>query len=268
MKLFSISRTFDKKQWSNFLVYLKLYHKSDGVVDRVVKWIDSENLWRDRSENDIDVNSLLLRCPFKIKQQTLANTITKLGNCAEEYLGWIVWKNSENLKTSCKLLGLAQKSLSDQYLQNQKDVFTEAGNSNHSIWDEHYKMFALFNNYYFGLSSPENNYTEEFSRLIESFIQSTASIAQLLKVEIKNREKLLAESWTTQLKYLDEICSLTTPLKEITDNLILMNFYGNDNSYHLLRAKLDNANNLKLSLHVQYSIVSYCINLFFVLDLI
>lgn len=260
MKFFSIVKTFDKNQWTGYLTYLELYHKPDGVVCKLAKWLGTKSIWRTANEQEYNAELMLSDLPFKMRAQTLSNTFSKLGNAAEEYLGWLVWKDSSNLKTSCQLLGLAQKSLSDEYLISQKEVLKESENKVLTIWDEHYKMVALFNDYYFGISSSDNNYIDEFNLLIDSFRKSTATIAQLLMVEIKNREKLLSESWSHQLKYFNTLYAPNTELKNITDQIILMNHHGENRAYDYLIKFLLSEEAENFSRHVQYCIVSYCIN--------
>jgi len=260
MKFFSIVKTFNKNQWSEYLTYLKLYHKQDGVVYTLAKWLDSQAIWSASKEQDYKSELLISQLPYSIRPQTLSNALTKLGNEAEEYLGWIVWKKSSNLKTSCQLLGLAQKSLSDQYLSSQKEVFKESQKKIVSIWDEHYKMRALFNDYYFGISSSEHNYVNEFNSLISSFQKSTATIAQLLLVEIKNREKLLSESWTEHEEFFHILSRKNTALKNISDQLILMNHQDDQKAYEFLMQFLYSKEIESVSRHIQFSIVTYSIN--------
>jgi hypothetical protein len=193
-----------------------------------------------------------------MKLKTFSNALASLGNLAEEYVGWMVWKNSQNLKRSCQLQGLAQKSLSDEYLKTQKELFKEPEDKVISMWDDFYKMRTLFNNYYFGINPSEENYSDEFNNLLEFFRKSTAKIAQMLMVEIKNRERLLSESWQHEKEFFKPFFETTTELKPITDRLISMNNNDETASYEYLRSILLSKEIDRFSLHIQYSIVTYC----------
>ena len=258
MKLFSIINTFDKKQLSNFLTYVELYHKPQSVICKVAQWLDKSNKWKTSKADEFTADSLYTELSFDIKVKTFSNALVTLGKLAEEYIGWMVWKDSLNLKRSCQLQGLAQKTLSDEYLKTQKEVVSETNSTVISVWDDFYKMRTYFNDYYFGFSSSENNYISEFKNLLESFRKSSAKIAQILLVEIKNRERLLDESWSQQSAFIDLFIETKTELKPITDNLISMNKDGSIASYKYLREILLSKEIDKFSLHIQYSIITYC----------
>lgn len=260
MKLFTIVKRFDKKQWKRFITYTELYHKPKSVIGKVLAWLDEKSIWIDNNGSYPAVETLQMSIPFSIKQQTLANALATLGNLAEEFLGWQVWQESSNLKRSCQLQALAENSLRDLYLKKQeKDIIINEGKAS-SIWDEFYKMRSLFNNYYYAISPTNNKYRDEFSELLVSIRRATSTIAQLLLVEVKNREKLLTESWEKQSTFIELLSRDETHVKKIADNLILMNNYGNVNSYKFLMDIIWTEKRLKYSKHIQYSIVAYAEN--------
>ena len=98
MKLFAIIRTFEKKQWSSFLTYIELYHKPSSVICKIASWLDSKAMWMNTKEEKISAESLLDDFPFEMRLKTFSNALATLGNLAEEYVGWMVWKDSPNLK--------------------------------------------------------------------------------------------------------------------------------------------------------------------------
>ena len=260
MKFLAIVKTLDKKQWSEFLTYLTLYHKSESEICKLASWFDSKLASKSNRELDYKTHEILDELPFKIKRQSLSNALTLLGNLAEEYLGWMVWRQSPNLKTTCQLTALAQKSLSNEYLKTQKEILEDSGNKIISIWNDYYKMRALFNDYYYSISISDDNHYEEFKRLISSFRKSTATIAQFFMVEIRNREKLLSERWEEHKDFFDLLYNNETELVHITDQLILMNHKGETNAYTYLLDILKSKKNNKYSSYVQYCILTYCIN--------
>ena len=260
MKLFSIIRTFDKKQWSSFLTYVELYHKPNSVISKIVEWLDTKSIWKGTKQDETSAEVLLSEIPFEIRLQTFSNALAILGNLAEEYIGWMVWKDSPNLKRSCQLQGLAQKSLSDEYLKTQKEVFKKSENKVISIWDDFYKMRTLFNDYYFGISPSEDNHTSEFKDLVLYFRKSTAKIAQILLVEVRNREKLVSESWLEHDKFFTLVYDNNTELKDITDQLILMNSKREETAYKYLSNLLMSEEIHRYSKYIQFCIVTYSIN--------
>jgi len=259
MKIFAIIKTLDKKQRSGFLAYITLYHKPESEVYKMALWLDTKSARRTNRELSYSIDEILSEIPFRTKQQSLSNTLTTLGNLAEEYLGWMVWKDSPDLKRTCQLNALACKSLTDQYLKTQKEILRDSDSKVISIWDDYYKMRALFNNYYYQIDSSEDNYTQEFNNLLLSFRTSTATIAQFLNVEIKNREILLSESWDQHKEFFNLLYNNKTNLVHITDELIQMNYNKDISAYEklmdiLYSDKIDNT-----SLYIQYSISTYCI---------
>jgi len=259
MKFYQTIKTLDKKQRSRFLVYIQLYHKPESAICKVAFWLDTIDFWKESEEIDASIDWMLDNIPFQIDKQILANAITKLGTLMEEFLGWLVWKNSGNLKKSNELLGLAQKSLSDQYIKIKNEVLKVSKNEVISIWDEHYKMMALFHDYYFGISPKNDNYTNEFNQLISTFIKSSATIAQVLRAEIKNREHLLSESWKEEEYFFRVLCQNETSVKHIMDELIIINS-GNQKAYTNLLDFIKSPNFSKYSPFIQYCTTAYCIN--------
>ncbi len=260
MKLFSIVNTFEKKQWVTFLTYIELYHNPKSAICQVAVWLDKNSFWKKHRQSDISAERLLSDFPHKIRLQSFLNALATLGNLAEEYVGWMVWKISLEQKKSCQLIGLAQKSLREEFLKTQNDVLTSSENREISIWGEHYKMVSLFHDYYFAISSSDDNYTDEFDNLIFAFRKSTSTIAQFLLVEIRNREKLLSESWKDHEEFFKLLYQNDTELRHITDQLIRMNYKGEIGAYNYLLDILLSKNIDRFSLNVQYCIVSYCIN--------
>lgn len=258
MKLFIIANTFDKKQWDGFLTYVGLYHTPKSTISKIAASLDAQSIWKNTRGEAADIKQLYSNIPFKVNSKSFSNSLGVLGNLAEEYVGWMVWKEDQNLKTSCQLLGLAKKSLSDQYLKTQKEVLKRSDDSVISIWDEHYRMVSIFNDYYFTISSSDDNYTIEFNELVAAFRKSTATIAQFLLVEIRNREKLLSENWKQHESFFEMLYTNETDLNHVTDELIKMNYKGKNNAYNVLRDILWSTEINKFSTLIQYSIVSYC----------
>ena len=259
MKFFSIVRTFDKKQWSRFTTYVLLYHKPESSTVKLVKWFDSKQIVKGLDEKYRDTEFLKNQLPFKTGSQTLSNNLTTLGNLAEEYLGWMMWKDSPNLKKSSQLLGLARKGLSDQYLKTHYEILDDKKNKMITVWDDFYKMQSIFFNYYFGISVSNDNYSKEFKMLIKTFRNAVSTISQILFVEMRNREALLSESWPLPEYFFKHLYSRETELFEITDNLIKMIKYGNSYSYNYLMGLIRSDRIESLSHHIRYSIATYCI---------
>ena len=140
-------------------------------------------------------------------------------------MGWVVWKDSNNLKKSCQLLGLAQKSLTDQYIKTQKEVLENKGDKLITVWDEFYKMQSLFFDYYFGISPTNEYYKNEFKALISSFKNSVSAIAQILFVEMRNREVLLSESWPLPEYFFRHLYNRKTELFDILMVQYVAEFY-------------------------------------------
>lgn len=258
MKLLSIIKTFDKKQWVGFLTYIQLYYSTKSIIWKTAKWMDSISIWQDNSKLDYTAEMFLKELPFSIKSKSLSKVLANLGTIAEEYIGWMVWKDNPDLKASCQMTGLAQKSLSDEYLATQKSILHKSDDNTISIWDDYYRMQALFHDYYYQISYSEDDHTQVFKDLLDCFKTSTATIAQFLNVEIKNREKLLSESWIQHKTFFDVLYKTNTKLVHITNPLIQMNYHKEPKAYDYLRDILysDKINNL--SKYVQYCIATYC----------
>lgn len=260
MKLFSIVNTFDKKQRIGFLNYIRLYHKPETAICKIADWLEASKSWIKIKDDNFSRDQLLSDAPIDLRLQTFSNVLATLGNLSEEYMGWMVWKESPNLKRTCQLQGLAQNSLSDIYLKTYTSESKSKQHQKHSIWNEYFEMKILFNNYYFGISPSEDYHTQEFSDLLHSFKKSTTAIAQVLQVEIKNREKLLSESWQQHEPLFNLVCNDESIIKEITQHIIKMNNGGEVDSYDYLKNILWSDERTKYSKHIQYSIVSYSIN--------
>lgn len=259
MKFYHTIKTLDKKQRSQFLTYIQLYHKPESVICKVAYWLYSIELWKPSDEMDRSLDWMMDHIPFQIDKQILANAITKLGSLVEEFLGWTVWRNSSNLKKSNQLLGLAQKSLSDQYLRTKNEVLNRSKDKVISVWDEHYKMMALFNDYYFGISPLSNYRIGEFAPMVEAFTKSTATISQFILVEIRNRQRLLSEEWLGYNEFFRVVCQFDTRIKFIMDHIIAMNYKEDKRSFEYLQNLLFSEEIDKYSLNIQYSIITYCI---------
>ena len=260
MKLFSISNTFSKSQWTGFITYVQLYHRQNSTVYKTVEWLNEQKLWKIEIEDHLVVDHLLSNVPFETKPKTFINTLTILGNIAEEYVGWIEWKSTPDLKRSCQLKGLAKKSLTDEYIKTQKEVLKEPEDKVISIWDEYYKMRTLFDDYYYQINESDDNYTETFSKLLNSFRHSTSLIGQILMVEIKNREKLLAESWHEYKDIFEPIFRNETQLSYISEEIIQMNYFGKEEAYQNLQSVLKEQKTQNFSKHIKYIIAIYSIN--------
>lgn len=260
MKLFSISATFDKKQWAGFITYIQLYHKAESVIVQIVDLLDQKGFWKTHLEEGESAEALRKRLNYDIRSQSFSNALATLGNLAEEYVGWMVWKDASQMKRSCMLQGLAKRSLSDEYLKLQKEVLREDANEKITIWDEYYKMRALFDDYYYQISTSEDNYTVLFTALLDSFKRATGSIAQVLNVEIKNRERLLSEKWEMHAGFFKYAYNENSRLKKITDHILLMNYKENSSSYEFLRKLIKSESRNQYSKYIQYIIVSYLIN--------
>ena len=259
MKFFAIVKTFDKKQWMRFVTYVQLYHNPDSVAVKLTEWFSAKNIWKGWDEKYQETEFLLSALPFKLNRQTLSNNITILGNIAEEYLGWVVWKDSPKLKRSSQLLGLARKSLTTQYIKSQSELKNEKSDRYISIWDDFYEMQSLFFNYYFGMGVSANNFLFEFESLVEKFRKSVSSIAQILFVEMRNREVLLSESWPLPEFFFKKMVKEKSELFKLTEHLTKMIKYSNQQSYnHLIKALKFDVNK-SLSHHIKYTIASYCI---------
>lgn len=258
MKIFSISRTLDKKQWSGFLTYVQLYHKPESIVGKVSLWLDEADLWKSPDDEDFTAEALSKIIPFEIKPQILSNALYKLGNVAEEFLGWLVWKDSGNQKTVCQLHGLAQKSLYDQFLKTKRQEFEKPKDKMVSIWDDHFKLMVLFDDYYYGVSSSEDdNYVDVFEDLLKMYVKSSKRIGQLLLVEIKNRERLLSESWEKYESYMQKFNVVEDEFDKMMNHLMRLNSDGDLDSYNYLKKILLSNKIENYTKFVQYCISTY-----------
>ncbi len=257
MKYFSTVKTFSQKQYDKFLIYIELYHRRDSLIYMVATCITYEELMKRGNETRSAIGWIEEQLSIIIKPQLISNALTKLGELAEEYIGWIAWKDSSKLKSSCKLLGLARYGLPDQFIKIKDEMVDSSNSKVISIWDEHYKMLANFYDYYFGISSSENSSLNEFNQILSSFIKSTTIISQVLSVEVKNRERLLAESWENYQPFLNSFKDNKTELSEITKTLFLLNSNQDRQSYKNLKEIIYSKEIEKYSRFIQYTIVTY-----------
>lgn len=258
MKLFSIVKTFDKKQLSGFLTYIQLDHKPKSVVCTVAQGLDLEKIMKSQYDEEPTGDELFEAFPQSIKRQSFLNALTRLGNIAEEYLGWMNWRENEYMRKSCQLSGLAKEGLHDEYLKTKKTIFEKDPNDKITVWNDFYKLKAVFEVYYYQISDSEEKYfKEEFNELIETFKIFSSKIAQILLVEIKSRERLLSEPLNYKYSFLDILYKNETKLKNITDNLILLNTEQGSVKFNNLKKVLYSKGLRHYSQFVVYLITTY-----------
>jgi hypothetical protein len=261
MKLLIILRSFSSKDWDQFSKYNLLYNDRDSRQFKLLVELRKNMKKILSSKESMTTNSIHTIIKSRIPRQTFSNMLTALGNQAEEYLGWSEWKATTYNKFSDTLKAYAERGLTSLYNKTRKKYLAKS-QEKISVWSEYHRMHALYIDYYYQMAASEDLYKLEFKNLLDSFYTSTSRIAQILLIEIKNREHLLKEKedWLQHEDFLTLHYDNDTALSNLSDQLILMSTEKDDTAYQYLVSHLTSENMSKYAHHINYSILTYCIN--------
>lgn len=256
-KFIAISKTFNTKEKSQFNKYVHCIFKQDTQAIAIASWL-MELDWQTMNAN-IKLDKLHQLYPAEINLQTFKNTISELGNVAEEFISWQHWRKDEELKNISKFIALAERNLGAQFLQLEKKVTAKNRKLPISIFREYFETVGLFYNYNFQMSESKDNYSTLFNNLIRTFKKGVAKVAQSLQVEIKNREHLMSsEDWSSEMDFFDLLYDNQTDTIFIMDQLLLLNKENDNSAYVQLISILKDPSSKNLSHFIKYSILIYC----------
>ena len=222
-KLIQLLSTFSKKEWIECRKHIIAQYEVGSCQAELYHFLsNSRHRLNDRSIER--AQNFIIHAPKTNRSlKTVKNSLYSLTKEVENFLVYDDLKeNRGGLDYQVRLARLfSQRQLRDYHSVLCKKIENLIGSHN-SFWDDFYLLGHYHHHYFFNIPKTNKQKKILLMRIITLFDKRTQKLSLLYNTEMKNRERLRKEDWSSM--FLDiHISDNSDPIIMLLDNLYTMN---------------------------------------------